>query len=178
MQRKIRWAIVLWVLVPCSAALAQAATQDITITAEVSGVCTIGGNAVGSPVGTALIPTPGGNVDTSPITPTGAPFTNVVCNGPSSLRLSSLSGGVVNAATASGFDNIINYSATASWNSVNATINTATVNGASGIENGTAAPVATAGSGSLTVTITPAANSQPLIAGSYSDTLRVTLTPQ
>jgi hypothetical protein len=180
MVRTILAATALCCLAPWSTAFAQSATQDINITATVPGLCTINGLATGSPVGTAVIPTTSGNVDVTPITPTGSPFANVVCNGPSQLQLTSLNGGVFNTASAAGFDNIINYSASATWHGVTATINTSTNPAASvgGSESGTPAPVATAGSGALSVTITPIANAQPLMVGTYSDTLRITLTPQ
>jgi hypothetical protein len=59
---------------------------------------------------------------------------------------------------------------------VTAAIDTASASSAP--YSGTAAPVATAFSGSLSVSIVPTANSLPLLAGSYSDTLHVVLTPQ
>ena len=87
--------------------------------------------------------------------------------------------GVVNAgAPGSGFTNIINYTASATWNSVTATLNTSTVATAIGNESGAQQAVATANSGNLTVSITPLAPSLPLITGAYADTLRVTLIPQ
>lgn len=157
---------------------AQTATQDITITATVNSACTINNLASGT-VDTAVINTnANGSVNTTPITPTNAPYANVACNGPSNLQLTSLSGGVVNGSSASGFTNIINYIASATWNGVTANVNTSTVAAASGPEAGTAQPVATAFSGSLSVTITPLANVLPLVQGGYSDTLRITLTPQ
>jgi hypothetical protein len=178
MQRKSLGVAAICCLIPLSGSLAQSATQDINITATVAGLCTINGVATGTPVGTAVIPTPSGNVDTTPITPTGSPFANVVCNGPSEIQLTSLSGGVVNPASAAGFENVINYTASATWNSVTANIDTSTNPATGASESGAAEPVATAGSGALSVTIVPLANTDPLIAGSYSDTLRVTLTPQ
>jgi hypothetical protein len=169
------WAII-WASV--DTASAQAATQDINISATVSSACTINNAAAGS-ADTAVIPiTAAGLVNTAPITPTNAPYANVACNGPSNLQLTSLSGGVKNATTASGFANIIDYTASATWHSVTATIDTSTTAGAAGSESGTAQPVATAFSGSLTVSITPLANTLPLVQGSYTDTLRITLTPQ
>ena len=76
-----------------------------------------------------------------------------------------------------GFTNIIDYGATATWNGGSATINTAVPPTADTAELGTAVPVAAA-SGNLTVTITPLPNALPLVTGTYTDTLRVTLTPQ
>lgn len=180
MQRRVIAATVLLCLLSVPDAGAQSATQDINITATVAGLCTINGLAVGSPVGTAVIATPSGNVDVTPITPTGSPFANVVCNGPSALQLTSLTGGVLNSSSASGFDNVIDYTASATWNSITASIDTSSVAGASAGANETGTPqsVPTAAAGALSVTITPIANAQPLMAGSYSDTLRVTLTPQ
>lgn len=158
---------------------AQTATQDINISATVTKACTVNNVATGTP-GTATIPvTAAGAVTTTAITPTGSPFANVACNAASNLQLTSLNGGVVNAtAPGSGFTNIINYTATATWNSQTAAINTSTVATASSSESGTAVPVATAASGNLTVSITPLANALPLVVGAYADTLRVTLTPQ
>lgn len=161
-------------------AQAQTATRDINISATVTGACTINNVATGSPVGTATIPVSvAGAVTTTPITPTGSPFANVACNAASFLQLTSLSGGVVNAgAPGSGFTNIIDYQASATWNSVTATVDTSTAPAAAGAESGTQQSVGTAHSGNLSVTITPIANTMPLITGAYSDTLRITLTPQ
>jgi hypothetical protein len=96
------------------------------------------------------------------------------------LQLTSLNGGVFNSSTLSGFDNVIDYTASATWNSVTATIDTSTNTAASigGNETGSPESVATSGSGSLSVTITPIINGQPLVTGSYADTLRITLMPQ
>ncbi len=157
---------------------AQTATQDINISATVTSACTINNAATGS-VDTATIPiTLAGSVNTAPVTPTNSPYANVACNGPSNLQLTSLNGGVVNAGSAAGFARIIDYTASATWHSVTATVNTSTVATAVGAESGTVQPVATAFSGSLGVTITPIANVLPLLQGAYADTLRVTLTPQ
>ncbi len=155
---------------------AQTATQDINITATVTKACTINNTTTGV-AGSATIPVSvAGAVDTTQITPTA--FANVACNAPSTLLLTSMSGAVKNATSpASGFTNIIDYSADATWNGVTATLDTATAPAATTSESGTGVAV-TAHSGDLTVTITPQSTSLPLITGSYSDTLRVTLTPQ
>ena len=158
-------------------ALAQTAQQEIQISATVQSSCTINGTSTGV-VDTATIGIDAsGNVIVSPITPANAPYVNVVCNGPSTLQLRSTQGAVKNAATQSGFANIINYQAAATWNGQTATIDTATIPAAAGQETGIAEPVS-AGSGNLDVTITPEANSQPLVGGNYSDSLFVLLTPQ
>jgi hypothetical protein len=172
---------VLLALICCTAwggsALAQAAQQEIQISATVPSSCTINGASSGV-VDTATIGIDAsGNVIVSPITPSNAPYVNVVCNAPATLQLKSTQGAVKTAATGSGFTNIINYQASATWNGQTATIDTATIATATGQETGTAEPVS-AGSGDLDVTITPAANAQPLIGGNYSDSLFVLLTPQ
>jgi hypothetical protein len=178
MRGLISVAVLVCAPVGMEVALAQTATQDINISATVNSACTINNAATGT-ADTAVIPiTAAGNVNTASITPTNAPYANVACNAPSNLQLTSLNGGVKNATTASGFTNIINYTASATWHGVTATIDTSTTAGATGSESGTAEPVATAFSGSLSVSITPLSNSLPLVQGSYTDTLRITLTPQ
>ena len=173
-------AIAAFALVGASTAQAQTATQDINITATVVKTCTVNNVAVGSPVGTATIPiTAAGAVNTAAITPTGSPFANVACNAPSNLQLTSLSGAVVNpAAAVGGFSKIIDYTASATWGGSTATVNTSTVATAIAAESGTAVAIAAANSGNLSVTITPIANVLPLLVGTYTDTLRVTLIPQ
>ncbi len=171
--------VVAFVVVGASTAQAQTATQDINISATVTAACSINNAATGT-AGTATIPvSAAGVVNTAVITATGSPFANVACNAASFIQLSSLSGGVVNAgAPGSGFTNIIDYTASATWNSVTATLNTSTVATAIGTETGTQQSVPTAHSGNLTVSITPLAPSLPLITGAYADTLRVSLIPQ
>lgn len=160
-----------------SAAHGQAAQQEIQISANVTGSCTINGASTGT-IDTATIGIDASNnVIVAPITPTNAPYANVVCNAPSTIQLRSTQGAVKTAATGTGFTNIIDYQASATWNGQTATIDTATTPTATGQENGTAEPVG-AGSGNLDVTITPEANSLPLIGGGYSDSLFVLLTPQ
>jgi hypothetical protein len=172
-------AIAAFALAGAGSASAQTATQDINITATVTKACTVNNAAAGTP-GTAVIPvSAAGAVTTTAITPTGSPFANVVCNAPSNLQLTSLSGGVVNAGAAgAGFSKIIDYSASATWGGATATLNTSTVATAAAAESGALAPIAAANAGSLSVTITPIANALPLIIGAYSDTLRVSIIPQ
>lgn len=158
-------------------AFAQAATQDIDITATVPGYCRINGSA-----------TPGNLSATVPVDAVGAvtttaiPFTvtNVVCNTASNVLAELQSGGVKSAAAATApFTNIINYTGAATLGSATSTINTATVATASAAEAGNTASTGGAVSGSLSISVTPHAASAaaPLVAGSYSDVLRVTLTP-
>jgi len=159
-----------------SSAFAQAAQQEIQISATVPKSCTINGTSSGVDTATIGIDA-AGDVIVAPVTPTNAPYLNVVCNTPSTLQLRSDQGAVKTGATASGFASIIDYQASATWNGQTATLDTATIATATGQETGTAGPVA-AGSGQLDVTITPEANVQPLLGGNYSDSLFVLLTPQ
>ncbi len=180
MRSLLKFAVIAaFALAGAGSANAQTATQDINITATVTKACTVN-NAVSGTPGTAVIPvSAAGAVTTTAITPTGSPFANVVCNAPSNLQLTSLSGGVVNAAAAvAGFSKIIDYSASATWGGATATLNTSTVATAAAAESGPLAPIAAANAGSLSVTITPIANALPLIIGAYSDTLRVSIIPQ
>jgi hypothetical protein len=170
-------AVIVCALAAPGVATAQTATQDINISATVPKSCTINNTSTGT-VDTATIPiSAGGSVNTSPVTPVHSPYANIACNAPSNLQLTSLNGGVTNGTSATGFQNFINYTASAVWHGVTATVATASSSG-TGPVSGTAQSVSTAFSGSMSVTITPAANTLPLVQGSYSDTLRITLTPQ
>lgn len=152
-------------------------TRGFTVTGTVSKACLINNVA-----------NPGADSATIPINAVGAvtttainrSYSNVVCNTPSTLLLTSQSGGVVtNATPPSGFTNIINYSASVTFSGATATLDTSTNPSATGAESGMG--VSTAGtppSGTLAVTITPQANLQQLIAGSYADTLTITIVPQ
>lgn len=148
-----------------------------TVTGNVAKACTIGG--VSTPgADSATIPIGAdGKVNTAPIAKS---YANAGCNTPSNLQLTSKTGAVKTAAPiVAGFANLIDYTAAASFSGANATVNTATVPTATGSESGTA--VSTAGStpaGTLSLTITPQSNTQPLLKGSYQDTLTITITPQ
>lgn len=148
-----------------------------TVTGTVAKVCTI--NGVANPgADTATIPiSAGGQVNTAPIAKS---YANVACNTPSNLQLTSQNGAVKTGTTpVPGFLNLIDYAAVASFSGANATLNTAALPGAAGPEAGTpAATTGTTPTGTLAVTITPQSNASPLLAGSYQDTLRVTITPQ
>jgi hypothetical protein len=152
-------------------------SRAFTVTGLVNKVCTIGGVATPA-VDTANIPvSTAGAVNTAPI---NRSYASVQCNTPSNVQITSLNGGVRNAgAPPSGFTNIINYSSSATFSGATATLNTASLPTAVGPEAGTA--VSTTGatpSGTMTVTITPQANAQPLLSGNYNDIMRITITPQ
>ncbi|MDX2308135.1 MAG: hypothetical protein NW216_07855 [Hyphomicrobium sp.] len=155
----------------------QLTSQAFSVTGTVALSCTIGG--VTSPTAdSATIPVAsGGVVATTPITRS---YANVVCNSLTAVQARSLSGAVKNAGSApSGFSNMINYTAAATFSGATSNLNTATIPTASGVETGTSATTASATpTGSLSVTITPQTPSQRLISGGYSDTLRITVTAQ
>jgi hypothetical protein len=172
-MRKILGAVVAAAaLFTATGANAQVATQDIEIDATVTGFCTVNGVAAGVDDTATINTTASGDVVVAAVTPNNSPYANVACNGPADISLSSANSGLTTAAVAPvGFEDVINYTATADWGGVQATINTAT---------NTDTPDSTAGanSGNLDVLITPIANTDPLIVGTYNDTLTVTLTPQ
>ena len=151
--------------------------RAFTVTGTVAKACTIGG-----------VYTPGADSATIPVGPTGVvnttpinkSYASAICNSLTNLQVTSQSGGVKRAAAApSGLTHIINYSAAASYGGASSTLNTATIPTATGAEAGTVGTTSGAtSSGSISVIITPQTCAQPLVKGSYSDTLRITLTPQ
>jgi hypothetical protein len=153
------------------------ANSAFTVTGTVAKACTISG--VYTPAAdSAMIPVgPTGIVDTTPI---GKTYANATCNALTNLQVTSQIGAVKRTAAApGGFTNFIDYSAAATYGGASSTLNTATTPTATGSEAGTiGATSGSTSSGSISVTITPMSPSENLVPGSYSDTLRVTLTPQ
>ncbi len=141
------------------------ADQTITIGANVGGFCTVG--AVTNP--TPSFTAPGGNVNLTP----SIHSIPVTCNGASTVTVTSANGGLTGPAFIAGFENIINYTVSTSGY-VSASGSTLTVPSAVGLET-----LATAGGGAsvtpLAVTLTPVANTDPVLAGSYSDVVTVTI---
>lgn len=161
--------------VTLSLILNEVTTQSFLVTGNVNKACTIGG--VAQPASdTVTIPiTSGGNVNTSTI---NRSYLNAVCNTPTTVQLTSQNGAVVNAGSVSGLQRLINYAASAAFSGVFATLDTSSIPGAAGPESGVA--VQASGdmpTGTIALTITPQLNTQPLLAGSYADTLRISLTP-
>lgn len=152
-------------------------TRGFTATGNVAKACTIGGVTNPSADTATIGIGANGSVSTAAISKS---YSNVVCNTPSSLQLTSQSGAVKNASSApSGFSNLIDYTSTATFAGATATLDTIANPGAAGAEVGPAASTSgQAPTGDLLVEITPRANLQPLISGTYTDTLRITITPQ
>lgn len=151
-------------------------SQTFTVTGTVAKSCTIGGTNHPA-ADTATIPiTASGTVNTSPI---NRSYPNAICNTPTSLQLTSQNGAVVTSGSASGLQRFIDYSASATFSGASASLDTSSIPAAGGPEAGLSASTSGATpTGTLGVTITPRVNTQPLISGSYSDTLTITLTPQ
>lgn len=163
-------------LLIAAAVPASAADQDINITATVAGYCYIDGSA--TPAADAV--NWDGLVANGFITATA---TNrvyaIVCNKATDISLTSINGALTTAsAAAAGFENIIDYTASTSGFATVAAGSTATTPTATGNEALGATVRATPGAENITVTITPIANTNPLVEGSYADTLRLSITPQ
>jgi len=152
-------------------------SRSFTVTGTVSKACTIGGVATPAADSATIPITAGGAVNTAVINKS---YSSVACNAPANVQLTSQSGAVTIASSPpSGFTNMINYNATATFSGASASLNTATNPLASGAESGTA--VSTSGStpsGTMSVSITPQANSASLVAGTYSDVLTISIIPQ
>lgn len=149
-------------------ASAQSATQNINLNATVADYCSISGSATSTDVDRTITVT-NGAVDTAALTQVSV--ANVACSKISDLTLTSTNTGLTGPAAAGGFQNVIYYTAAASFDGASTSLDTSSTNTATDATTGAA-------TGTLTVDITPIANSSPMVAGSYADVLVVTLTPQ
>jgi hypothetical protein len=152
-------------------------SRAVTVNGTVAKYCTINGVATGT-TDTATIPVSAlGAVTTSVI---NRSYANVLCNVTSNVQLSSANGAVrIVTSPPSGFTNQINYSSTASFSGANAVFDTSSNPAATGAESGgTSTTTSALPTGTLAVTITPQATAQPLLPGSYSDVLTVSIIPQ
>ena len=153
---------------------ADAAEQAIQLTATVPSFCTINGSDTPAAVVQDLTVGADGRVSTSPVN-----FTfPVSCNKPASMVLASDNRGLTGPEASANFANKITYIAAVSGAFPSVLMNTA-INAPS--LPGGGSPYATASAspvdGDLYVTVTPATTSAPLAAGTYNDTLRLTITP-
>ncbi|MBA2127418.1 hypothetical protein DLM45_14485 [Hyphomicrobium methylovorum] len=150
---------------------ASATDQNINLTATVAAFCTIEGSLSPS-ADSATVPAPGGIVDSTAIVKSYA----VICNASADVTLTSINGRMTTVAGAiTGFDNFIDYTAGAGGFVTIAPSSTAV--GPLGTKVLGTTSTSGAKAGSLTVTITPI-TAQPLVAGAYADTLRVSIVPQ
>lgn len=151
-----------------------AASRDINLTAVVPDTCTISSSDNPTAVSHTLSIDAGGKVVTTPVT-----FSfPILCNSPAVLSLTAVNSGLTGPAAKANFDNKINYRAATSGLFNPVVLDTA--NPAAPLPDGgnpTAATSAGPVSGTLTLDVTPALNANPLAAGIYNDTLRMTIVP-
>ncbi|MDX2158590.1 MAG: hypothetical protein SFW09_18985 [Hyphomicrobiaceae bacterium] len=153
-----------------NAALAQSATQNINLSATVADYCSIGGAASGTAVNRSITVT-NGTVSTSALS--AVTVGSVVCTKISDVTLATTNTGLTTAtAPNASFQNVIHYTAAASFAGATPSLDTSAATSA------TAATNTGANLGTLTVNITPQANTLPMLTGAYADVLVVTLTPQ
>lgn len=151
------------------ASLAQTATQNINLNATVADYCTIAGSATGG-LQTRTITVNTGIVDTAALSQ--VTVASVVCSKASDVTLTSTNTGLTGPTAPSGsFQDVIHYTAVASYGGASPSIDTSSSNTDTDATSGAA-------SGTLTVDITPQANALPMTTGGYADVLVVTLTPQ
>jgi hypothetical protein len=150
-------------------AMAQTATQNIQLNAVVTDFCSIAGTASGA-LQNRTITVTNGNVATAALAQVSV--NSVACTKISNLTLTTTNTGLTTAGSNGSFQNVIHYSAAASFAGAAPTLNTSSATSA------TAATNTGANGGTLTVDITPIANTLPMLAGNYADVLVVTLTPQ
>jgi len=139
--------------------------------------CTINGTS--NATATALDFSNGSSISTVAKTAT---FSSVNCNAATHIDITSSKNGAYNgsATTASvsgGYANFFNYTAVATFENATTklTTNSASGGSSSSVTIPGTTPSSGAASGSMTVVVTPAVNSK-VTAGTYSDTLTVTLT--
>jgi hypothetical protein len=149
-------------------AFAQTATQNINLDATVADYCSIAGSPTAADQDRTITVTTGNVATAALATVTVA---SVACTKISDLTLTSTNTGLTGPGAVGGFDNVIHYTAAASFDGAAPSLDTS-------VGNTVTAATTGAASGNLTVDITPQANASPMVAGSYADVLVVTLTPQ
>ena len=152
------------------AAQAQTVTGTVTVDGSVANRCTFGINSANIPLGEISLPTTG-KLDTSKVDGQNRTLTGF-CNG-TAARMAVEAQPLLNALAApAGFDNRVNYTATANANSVNATDTSVTAGAGSSVLVGQF-------TGNILVTLS--ASSSPtagiMVAGNYNGQVLVTLNP-
>lgn len=164
-----------------SAAQAQGvATQQVSLTANVGGYCTIDSASTGT-ARSANVLTANGKVATpGPLAILGTSG-NVICTSNAKIQLTTAAGGLTNGPTPSdtNFTNKIHYTATASYNGKTETLTTtdATAPGFTTTGVDTLAGAQTNVPLNLTLNVAGTPTGKFLVNGPYADTLTVTLTP-
>lgn len=167
------------VLIGGIASPAWATDQNIPLQAIVTSFCKIAGSLTPADDTLQTITVTDGFVVPGTIT---RPFA-VVCNKATNISLAAKNGGLSTPTPSDvGFDNIINYTAsTSGFADVNltggdtSTTSTAITNSYEPLGTGVRS---TPGSTSISVVIVPTVNTNPLVPGTYNDTVRLSITPQ
>jgi hypothetical protein len=171
-MKKVFCAIAVAAIGSSFAAPALATDRNIPLQAIVPEFCRIEGSAVDVTDGLTTIPLVGDVIDTTAINRSYG----VQCNRPSNITLTTVSGGLRGPVAAlPDFEHIINYSVEGSGF---VTIPSTPTTGLTAGQNIWTGTRASPGNTALNLTITPIANTDPLVAGTYDDTLRVRIEPQ
>jgi hypothetical protein len=109
----------------------------------------------------------GQNVNVASVT--DANIGTVTCNYGAKAGLKTLKGGMTGPVAAGGFDHTINYAASLSWGALTGPSFTTNGTANTKVESEDTGPRI----GQVGLTITPQANTKPLVAGNYTDTLTV-----
>lgn len=153
---------------------ANAVDQQIVLGGTVASFCTIDGSTSPGAITPSFPTVTDGNV------PGGltmdVPIGDVVCNSNANVTLTSANGAAITGTSAAGFQNYVNYKASVSSPAsvmLEANSTTGTTNALS------AGPAASGGpsSGAVSVHLESVANTLPLVAGAYNDTLTVSINP-
>jgi hypothetical protein len=147
-------------------------SQSITINANVGASCTLGTFSQGT---FTIVPN-GGTV--APLNTPLQATAQVTCNQNANVKLTSSNTGLSNTTTSAlgtGYVNKIHYNAQASYNGITEALNTT----AGPTSAGTSTTAGAVTNGMLTLAVNPIAtdSGNVLVAGSYTDTLTVALTP-
>jgi hypothetical protein len=178
-MRKILMASAVLVVMAGTGETQGVATQNVNLTANVGGYCTVDGTATGT-LRDAVVPTSNGKVTGGNLTLSGASG-KVICTTNAKIQLTTASGGLTNGSPPgdTNFTNKVHYTATASYNGTSDTLTTTDAT-----TPGTTTTGSTTGGGAqtnqdlvLAVTVAPTPAGKFLVRGTYSDTLTVTLTP-
>jgi hypothetical protein len=108
-----------------------------------------------------------------------AVFGSVTCNAPATIALTSSGGAAKSGSAAStSHDNFFDYTASTTVNGATVTLNTSSNPARTGPETASASiTAATTTNAPLSIAVQPIAPPKPLVAGSYSDVMTVTITP-
>jgi len=170
-------AAILAALIPAAllnATSAWAVSQDINLTAVVQPACTISDSASPSAIAQNVAVTPQGTVVQST-----SNFTfPITCNTPARLQISNVSGAMMGPQASSQYaariDYIVNTTGLFPPITMNTIVPAAPPPDGSPLYSSVSSE---ASNGTLSVSITPQPATGPLAAGTYTDTVRLTITP-